>query len=88
MVLVNLKLFILEKVNFGQPIKCWSNLVKLVKLNQTWSNALQLVVFGTGHYNLPPLKKIFVHEIRTCILEEMRVLAPHLVLPLPSRLFD
>ena len=52
-VLVNPKLFILEKVNFGQPTKCWSNLVKLVKLNQTWSNALQLVVFGTGHYKKP-----------------------------------
>ena len=49
-VLVNPKLFVLEKVNFGQPTKCWSNLVKLVKLNQTWSNALQLVLFGTGHY--------------------------------------
>ena len=27
-VLVNLKLFILEKVNFGPHTKCWSNLVK------------------------------------------------------------
>ena len=46
MVLVNQKLFILEKVNFGQPPKCWSN---LVKLGQTcW----KLVLFGTGHYNI------------------------------------
>ena len=60
----------------------WSN---LVKLGQT---CLKLVLFCTGRYNLPPLKKNFVHEIRTCVMEEMRVLAPHLVIPLPSRLLD
>ena len=43
-VLVNQKLFILEKVNFGQPPKCWSN---LVKFGQT---CCKLVLFGTGHY--------------------------------------
>ena len=48
-VLVSLKLFILEKVNFDPHIKCWSN---LVKLSQTWSNVLQLVLFGAGHYRL------------------------------------
>ena len=48
-VLVNPKLFILEKVNFGQPTKCWSN---LVKLNQTWSNALQtcIIWYGSLHF--------------------------------------
>ena len=46
-VLVNLKIFILEKFNFGPHIKCWSN---LVKLSQTWSNVFKLVLFGTGHY--------------------------------------
>ena len=44
-VLVNLKLFILEKVNFGPHAKCWSN---LVKLGQTCH---KLVLFGAGHYN-------------------------------------
>ena len=48
-VLLNPKLFILEKFNFGQPIKCWSN---LVKLSQTWSNVFKLVLFGTGRYTL------------------------------------
>ena len=49
-VLVNPKLFILEKVNFGPYIKCWSN---LVKLSQTWSNVFKLVLFGAGHYSTP-----------------------------------
>ena len=46
----------------------WSN---FVKLGQT---CLKLVLFGMGRYNLPPLKKNFVHEIHTCVMEEMRVL--------------
>ena len=46
-VLVNPKIFILEKFNFGPHIKCWSN---LVKLSQTWSNVFKLVLFGAGHY--------------------------------------
>ena len=58
----------------------WSN---LVKLGQTWSKVLKVALFGTGRYNLPPLKKNFDLEIRTCVMEEMRVLVPHLVLPLP-----
>ena len=41
-VLVNPKLFILEKFNFGQPIKYWSNVFKLV-------------LFGAGHYNGHPV---------------------------------
>ena len=49
-VLVNLKLFILEKVNFGPHIKCWSN---LVKLSQTCLNVFKLILFGTGHYTNP-----------------------------------
>ena len=49
-VLVNSKLFIFEKFNFGQHIKCWSN---LVKLSQTWSNVFKLVLFGAGHYIFP-----------------------------------
>ena len=48
-VLVNPKIFILEKVNFGPYIKCWSN---LVKLSQTWSNVFKLVLFGAGHYSI------------------------------------
>ena len=58
-VLVNPKLFILEKVNFGQLTECWSNLVKLVKLNQTWSNALQLCIIWYGSLQSTPLKENF-----------------------------
>ena len=58
-VLVNPKLFILEKVNFDQPIKCWSN---LVKLSQTWSNVFKLVLFGAGHYILSLLMQHVSHE--------------------------
>ena len=39
-VLVNPKLFILEKVNFGPHAKCWSN---LVKYGQTQSNLVKRV---------------------------------------------
>ena len=39
-VLVNPKLFILEKVNLAPPTIGWS----------TWSNLVKLVLFGTGHY--------------------------------------
>ena len=40
-VLVNPKLFILEKVNLGPHTNCWSN---LVKLSQTWSNVLKTCI--------------------------------------------
>ena len=51
-VLVNPKLFILEKVNLAPHTIGWSNLVKLGQLSQTWSNVLKLVLFGTGRYIL------------------------------------
>ena len=57
--LVNPKLFILEKVNFGQHTKCWSNLVNLVKLNQTWSNTFQTCIIWYGSLQSTPLKKKF-----------------------------
>ena len=41
-VLVNLKLFLLEKVKLGQLGQTWS----------TWSNLVKLVLFGTGRYTL------------------------------------
>ena len=44
-VLVNPKIFILEKVNFGPHIKCWSN---LVNFGQTWSNVLQTCIIWCG----------------------------------------
>ena len=47
--LVNPKLFILEKVNFGQHTKCWSN---LVKSSQTWSNVLQTCIIWYGSLQL------------------------------------
>ena len=46
-VLVNPKLFILEKFNLAPHTIGWSN---LVKLSQTWSNMLKLVLFGMGRY--------------------------------------
>ena len=39
-VLVNPKLFVLEKVNLAPPTIGWS----------TWSNLVKLVLFGAGHY--------------------------------------
>ena len=56
-VLVNPKQFILQKFNFGPYIKCWSN---LVKLSQTWSNVFKLVLFGAGHYIIPPAEDVAV----------------------------
>ena len=44
-VLVNPKLFILEKVNLGPHTDCWSN---LVKLSQTWSNVLKTCILWYG----------------------------------------
>ena len=49
-VLVNPKLFILEKVNLAPPTIGWSTWSNLVKLGQTCSNVLQLVLFSVGHY--------------------------------------
>ena len=49
-VLVNPKLFILEKVNFGPHIKCWSNMVKLgqrVLTRIIWCGSLQKPFFTT-----------------------------------------
>ena len=63
------KLFILEKVNFGQPTKCWSN---LVNFGQT---RFKLVLFGTGHYKVievlndargPTDEDINLEESTTC----------------------
>ena len=54
--LVNPKLFILEKVNFGQHAKCWSN---LVKASQTWSNVLQTCIIWYGSLQSTPLKEKF-----------------------------
>ena len=44
-VLVNPKLFILEKVNLGPHTNYWSN---LVKLSQTWSNVLKTCIIWYG----------------------------------------
>ena len=57
-VLVNPKLFILEKVNFGPHTKCWSN---LVKSGQTWSTCYKLVLVGAGHYMLVKSVKAKLH---------------------------
>ena len=51
-VLVNPKLFLLKKVNFGQHTKCWSN---LVKSSQTWSNVLQTCIIWYGSLHTTPL---------------------------------
>ena len=61
-VLVNPKLFILEKVNFGQPPKCWSNLVKFGQLSQIWSNVLQTCIIWCRslHYEY---KDVFPDEL-------------------------
>ena len=53
--LVNPKLFILEKVNFGQHTKCWSN---LVKCSQTWSNVLQTCIIWYGLLQKPGSKML------------------------------
>ena len=55
-VLVNPKLFILEKVNFGPHTKCWSN---LFKSGQTWSNVLQTCIIWCGSLQSTPLKENF-----------------------------
>ena len=49
-VLVNPKLSILEKANFGPHTKCWSNLVK------SGQTCCKLVLFGAGHYSYYPGK--------------------------------
>ena len=56
--LVNPKLFILEKVNFGQHTKCWSN---IVKSSQTWSNVLQtcIIWYGSLHVVLNRVRHAF-----------------------------
>ena len=54
--LVNPKLFLLEKVNFGQPTKCWSN---LVNSGQTLSNAFQTCIIWYGSLQSTPLKEKF-----------------------------
>ena len=54
--LVNPKLFILEKVNFGQHTKRWSN---LVKSSQIWSNVLQTFIIWYGSLQSTPLKEKF-----------------------------
>ena len=68
-VLVNPKLFILEKVNLDPHIKCWSN---LVKLSQTWSNVFKLILFGTGHYSLilTPIRNLDYLDLRIENLEK------------------
>ena len=58
-VLVNPKVFILEKVNFGPHTKCWSNLINLVKLSQTMSNVLQTCIIWCGSLQSTPLKEKF-----------------------------
>ena len=50
-VLVNPKIFILEKVNFDPHIKCWSNLVNSC---QTWSNVLQTCIIWCGSLQPDP----------------------------------
>ena len=62
----------------GQLGQIGSNLVKLVKTCIIWCGLLQPT----------PLKENFVHEIHTCVMEKVRVLVPHLVLPFPCRLLD
>ena len=69
--LVDPKLFILEKVNFGQHTKCWSNLVNLVKLGQT---CCKLVLFGTGHY-IKSWIRVFNMSDQTVQLGEMKAIA-------------
>ena len=49
-VLVNPKLFILEKVNLDPHTNCWSN---LVKLSQTWSNVLKTCISWYGSLHQP-----------------------------------
>ena len=55
-VLVNPKLFILEKVNLGPHTNCWSN---LVKLSQTWSNVLKTCIIWYESLQPTPLKEKF-----------------------------
>ena len=55
-VLVNPKLFILEKVNLSLHTNCWSN---LVKLSQTWSNVLKTCIIWYGSLQPTPLKEKF-----------------------------
>ena len=55
-VLVNPKLFILEKVNLGLHTNCWSN---LVKLSQNWSNVLKTCIIWYGSLQPTPLKENF-----------------------------
>ena len=72
-VLVNPKLFIIEKVNFGPHIKCWSN---LVKLSQTWSNVFKLVLFGTGRYIYSHIYLIYdKSEALECFKDHSRLVA-------------
>ena len=55
-VLVNPKLFILEKVNLAPPTIGWSN---LAKLGQTLSNLLKTCIIWYGSLQPTPLKEKF-----------------------------
>ena len=46
----------------------------ILMVGQTWSNVLKTCIIWYGSLQPTPLKKNFVHEIRTCVMEEMRVL--------------
>ena len=75
--LVNPKLFILEKVNFGQPPKCWSN---LVKFGQTWSNVLQtcIILYGSLQWCPLILKPLYLRTVPPHVSRLMAVETCHL----------
>ena len=49
----------MKKNQLGPYIKWWSNLVNLVKLNQTWSNTFQTCIIWYGSLQSTPLKEKF-----------------------------
>ena len=63
--LVNQKLFILEKVNFGQPTKCWSNLVNFVKRVSNLYYLVRVITVGSWEIEKDLLLALVFHVFIT-----------------------